>query len=47
VHEFSGDRAIDTTADGTYNPTGFATDFTDASNFLPYKLLLRQRRVKL
>jgi hypothetical protein len=47
VHEFGSDRAIDTAADGTYNPTSFATDFTDASNFFPYKLLLQQHRVKL
>ena len=46
VHEFGSDRAINTATDGTNNPTVFPTDFTDASNFLPYKLLLRRCRVK-
>jgi hypothetical protein len=41
VHQFGSDRAIDAAADGTDDPTGFAADFPDASNFLPYKPFLR------
>jgi hypothetical protein len=41
VHQFRSDRAINTAADGTYNPTRFAADFADAGDFLPHKLLLR------
>lgn len=42
VHQFRSDRAIDPAADGAYNPTSFAADFADTSNFLPYKFLLRR-----
>jgi hypothetical protein len=43
VHQFRSDRAIDTAADGANNPTSFAAYFADASNLLPYKLLLRRQ----
>lgn len=42
VHQLRSDSAIDATADGAYNPTGFAADFADTSNFLPYEFLLRR-----
>jgi hypothetical protein len=41
VHQFRSYSAIDAAADGAYNPTCFAADFADSSNFLPYKFLLR------
>ena len=44
VHQFRSDRAIDTAADGTNNPTSFTAYFADASNLLPYKLFLRRQR---
>jgi hypothetical protein len=42
VHQFRSDSAIDAAADGAYNPTSFAADFADTSNFLPYEFLLRR-----
>ena len=45
VHQLGSDRAIDAAADSTYDSTGFAADLTDASDFLPNELLLRQRRL--
>ena len=43
VHQFRSDRAIDTATDGTYNSTILSADLADASDFLPYKLLLQRR----
>jgi len=45
VHQFGGHRAINAATDGTYNPTSLATDFANASDFLPNKFLLRRHRV--
>jgi hypothetical protein len=42
VHQFRSDSAIDAAADGAYNPTSFAADFANTSNFLPYEFLLRR-----
>ena len=40
VHQFSGDRAVDATANGADNATSFSADLTYASNLLSYKLFL-------
>ena len=40
VHQLSGDRAIDATANGTDDATSFTADFANASNLLSYKLFL-------
>jgi len=40
MHQFGCDSAINAAADGTYDPTGFATNFADTGDFFPYKLFL-------
>jgi hypothetical protein len=40
MHQFGCDGAIDAAADGAYDPTGFATNLADASDFFPYKFFL-------
>jgi hypothetical protein len=47
VHQFSGNGAIDAATNGTYDPTRFAANFTDASDFLAYKFLLQVASCKL